>query len=606
MADLTLLSSSHNFTAGDLDTSGYVAVIPAFQKVYICDGNPWNTDIHISGMHKIDFINTRLVGAVTGTFSKGEVVTQATSGATGIFDEIVTVGAATWTLVYRTSTTEFDTLSHAVTGATSLATITPTSVVAPPHWLNWSTAPSTLTYDIEGTAGTGTDDTHLVDASLSTFYTTNNYIENWYVYVTGGTGTGSYAQITAYTASTGSCTVADWLKADGSAGGTDPISTSKYGIIQNLISTTGGTFPDGGSNIGCLCFGRIFLNSMLNPHQWFASRIFQPLDWDTGQTDVGAACTSQNAKAGEVGDAIVAMIPYKDSYLIWGCANQMWLLRSDPLQGGVNTCLSKSTGIFSPTSYCWDDKNNLYFLGTDGIYGLSSEAIINSQPPENLTKQRVPKLVTSLGLNRRTDRVTMAYDKQRYGIQISVTQQDGLWSVCWWLDLRTGGIFPDTFPTKQCQSSLFYFDSIKTSERALLLGGYDGFIRKYDETIKSDEGNNIINSWVTLGAFNNPNGEDTRQKVGINEISLTLGQSSDGVTVDVYSAKSADLLANNIISGATSALTKTVTGDSLKNSIVDKVSGVSTAIKISNNILGQSWSIEDTNVLLSSEGKEKK
>jgi hypothetical protein len=500
---------TEGFTAGDLEVQGYLAVIPAFQKIWFADGRPATDDINTSGMHKLDFINTRIESTATVSWVKGDVVSQTNAGGSsvGIFDEVVDRGSGVyWILIYRTTTNEFTT-GYDIVQAThgTLANADITGIVSPPHWLNWT-----------------------------------------------------------------------------------PIV---------------GDLPDGGSNIGCLCFGRIFLNSMLNPHQWSCSRLFDPLDWNTGATDVGAATISQNAKAGEVGDAIVAMIPYKDSYLIWGCANTMWILRSDPLQGGVNTCLSKATGIFSPTAYCWDDKNNLYFLGIDGIYSLSSDAIASALPPENITKKRMPKLITSLALNRRTDRVVMAYDKQRYGLQVSITQQDGQWSVNFWIDLRTGGLFPDTFPEGQTQSSLFYFDSYKSEERGLLLGGYDGYIRKLDETAKADEGSNIINSWVTLGAFNNPS--QPRKKVGINEVSLTLGESSDGIGVDVYSANSSDLLVDNILTNQDSALNKSFTGDSLKNSIIDKVAGIATAIKISNSTINQSWSIEDTNIELSDEGRKK-
>ena len=198
----------------------------------------------------------------------------------------------------------------------------------------------------------------------------------------------------------------------------------------------------------------------------------------------------------------------------------------------------------------------------------------------------------------------MGYDKQRYGIQVAITQQDGQWTVNLWIDLRTGGVFPDTFPTGQTQSSIFYYNSFKSEERGLLLGGYDGFIRKYDETEKSDEGDNAIESSVILGPINS-NNADTRARVGINEISLTLGQDSDSIQVDIYSAKSADELVDNILDSVTPALTKTITGDSLKNSIIDKVAGISTAIKLSNSTADQSWSIEETNITLSNEGRQK-
>ena len=91
MATLTAFAASHGFTAGDLDTSGQVSVVHAYQKSYIADGRAYSAVIGDSGYHKIDWLNTCIVGAVTGTFTQGEVVTQV-GGGTGIFDETVGAG----------------------------------------------------------------------------------------------------------------------------------------------------------------------------------------------------------------------------------------------------------------------------------------------------------------------------------------------------------------------------------------------------------------------------------------------------------------------------------------------------------------------------------
>jgi len=710
---LTLLTAAHGFDVSgagtDLNTDSYLALIPAFQRVLFADGRAWTNNIATTGFHRLDFINTRVVGTVTGTFRKGEVVNQAVSLAQGIFSETIGTGANAIHLIYRTTETEF-VVAQVITGADSGATVTPTAVsaiqtltpsltatsgsftltyegqttaaiaynastaaiktalellstvtvgditpggtifsagtggltltfaatlgrvqlvsitsslvgagstaitvavvqttpgdlgiIAPPHWLAWDTAPSLLGYDFEGTADSA-NATGLVDASLITQYPVANYINNWYAYIVSGTGAGSYAQITAYNNSTGGITVADWLDEDGAGGGTNPAADSGYGISQTPVETTGGIFPDGGSNIGCLCFGRIFLNSMLNPHQWFCSRVNEPNDWDTGQDDVASATNSQNSKAGEVGDVITAMISYKDHYLIWGCLNEIWVLRSDPLQGGVNTNLSKTTGIFSPTSYCWDDQNNLYFLGTDGIYKLTANGIISGAPPENMTKARLPKLVTSLALNRKTDRVTMAFDKQRYGIEISITQLDGTWGVCFWYDIRTEGIFPDVFPTGTVTPScLYYYDATTASERKLLIGGYDGYLREFDETVKNDDGT-AIESYFAIGAF--VSDIETRSKGTINEVTVTPGKDTDGIVVDLHRAETADDLINNIEALSTPAATKTFTGDQ-PGTIRDKVSGRAIAIMIENSTLDESFSIDSIDIALKTSGKQR-
>ncbi len=365
-----------------------------------------------------------------------------------------------------------------------------------------------------------------------------------------------------------------------------------------------GLMPDGGSNIGVLCFGRMFLGSMSNPHQWFCSRINDVLDYDSSQTDVAAATTGQNSpKAGLVGSPIVAMVSYKDHYLVMGCTSEVYVMRSDPLMGGVNTPVSKETGFFSPESWCWDDQNNLYFLGIDGIYVLSSDAIIGAQPPRNITKQRNPKLISSMGLNRRTDRVAMKYDRQRYGIVVSATQKDGAWSTVFWLDLRTGGVFPDKYPDDQSPASLLYFDSYKTTERGLLYGCYDGYIRKADDDEKNDEGSNAIDSFFTTGPF--VNDAAPREKVITGETSITTGEDTDGLTVEIFKADSGDELIKNIIAGATPAATKTLTGDGLKSSIRDRVSGRAVAMRFKNSESDESFSIEGINTKIMQSGKEK-
>ncbi|MHC4808560.1 MAG: hypothetical protein ACYTBX_20180, partial [Planctomycetota bacterium] len=74
MATLTALGATHGFTSGDLQTSGQVAVVHAYQKTYLADGRAYSATIGDSGYHKIDWINTSIVGTVTGTFTQGEVV----------------------------------------------------------------------------------------------------------------------------------------------------------------------------------------------------------------------------------------------------------------------------------------------------------------------------------------------------------------------------------------------------------------------------------------------------------------------------------------------------------------------------------------------------
>jgi hypothetical protein len=505
---LTQLGASHGFTAGDLDTSGQVAVCAAYQKLYFASGSPWNADISLSGYHKLDFLNTRLVGVASGAFTKGEVMTQATSGASGIFDETVTVGAETWHLVYRTTTTEFNT-TNVITGDTSTETLTPTSVVAPPHWLNW-----TLTV---------------------------------------------------------------------------------------------GTFPDAGSDVLALMFGRVFMNSRANVHQWFATRINDPLDLALVTDDIASATNGQSAeKLGLVGDPLVAMVAHKDIFGIFGCVNKMFIMRGDPNRNGFFASFSDNTGIFSNTSYCFDDKYNFYWVGNDGIYTISYDGLLNGGTANNITKQNVPTLIKSLGLNRGTDRISMVFDKDRYGIHITVSEKDGAWHVALWLDLRTEGVFPESYASGIIPSSAFYYDSKLSAERTCLAGCYDGYIRKWSETDKSDmdavDADAAINSYCLVGPIA---GDAIRGKIKLDEISVRTGIDTDRLTLSLYAAETSAQLIADLKNGVTPRVSKEFTIDALLQSLRPKIIAGSFGLLLSNNVADSSFSLEKIDAELSESGRIK-
>lgn len=99
-----------------------------------------------------------------------------------------------------------------------------------------------LSVTMTGIRITGTADaangTSITDATLIVTYDTNDELNDYYIYITGGTGEGSFAQITAYNATSGKCTVDDWLNQYGNADGTDPAASSTFAITG--VETVGG------------------------------------------------------------------------------------------------------------------------------------------------------------------------------------------------------------------------------------------------------------------------------------------------------------------------------------------------------------------------------
>lgn len=512
MPDLTLLDSSKGFSAGDLVTSYYLCKVSAYQALWYGDGRKRADGC----FHKLNFQNDVLTGTATGTFSRGETVTQANSGAEGIFDESI----GNLHMVYRTETTAFDT-TNLITGTTSGATVTPSAITYPPYWTAWTTR--TLT---EPAAGTGT----IADAT--------NYL------------------------------------------------------------------PIGGSNIGCLFNGRVLVNLIQNPNQWLASRHRDPQDFQVSQSDIGTPVSSQTGKLGVVGDQIVAMVPFLDHYMYFGCLDEIYVMRGDPGYDAHITNSSRKVGMFGPESYAFDEKGNLFFLSMDGFYFFPAGAGFTGGSPENLTYKRLPNLVTAIGLNRRTDRVCMAYDKDRYGINVSITLMDGTYGIAFFWDLRLNALMPDTYAdSDHFPSAMLYYDSRKAATRGLLMGGNDGYVAKYDDTEKNDRGDNAIDAYCTLGPFQAFN--KMRRQGQLAEMSLRLAEDTDGVDVQVYAGDAAEGVIKAIKDADTPKAQETFTGGGRRPVYRPKTSGAVFAVQLRNNTADERFALERITAKITDAGEVK-
>lgn len=111
---------------------------------------------------------------------------------------------------------------------------------APKNGWRWQKRKLSVTMTATRITGTAdsTSTTTVVDLTLATTYDTDDDLKDMYCYILTGTGKGSFAKITGYTALTGTITVADWLDEYGNAAGTDPVATDTFAVTG--VETVGG------------------------------------------------------------------------------------------------------------------------------------------------------------------------------------------------------------------------------------------------------------------------------------------------------------------------------------------------------------------------------
>jgi len=368
--------------------------------------------------------------------------------------------------------------------------------------------------------------------------------------------------------------------------------------------TTYGAMP-GKALLGCLYSGRPVLSgNSQEPHQWYMARQFHPWDFVYTSTDEQSAVRGGNADAGEIGDIVVSLIPSKDDYLIFGCATSIWYIVGDPMSGGSLHELSLDTGMFGAQSWCWAS-DVLYFWGDNGIYKTSIPGT-----PECISEIRLPKLVKDEAVDATTHRITMGYDRQRKGITICITTLADGTNSNYWLDLRTNGFFPESYPEECGVYSQYYYNAIDPDYRQLLLGCSDGYLRFFDDAAEDDDigaTNEAINSYVTLGPIalaDDPVKEGVISRMSF-ETAEGASQDSNDVVAKLWVSKFARDVIKKLVANTSPNFTKTITasgrrhGDTIRRKIKGRYGGV----RLHNTTEGETWAFEQ--LLISGKPKGK-
>lgn len=363
-------------------------------------------------------------------------------------------------------------------------------------------------------------------------------------------------------------------------------------------SATYGAMPTK-ANLAALYRGRLVLSGHSNyPHQWYMSRVSNPWDWVYGTNDPLTAVAGNNTDAGEVGDIVTALIPFRDDYLIFGCATSIWLLRGDPACGGSLDSISSVTGIFGAQSWCWGPNNILYFIGSNGLYRALPPTFETIEPVSVAT---MPNLISDWELDSSLHRVTMQYDHRRNGIVICRTMLVDGSSNSFWYDIRSDGFFPESYPDVCGPFSMFFYEAEDDDYRRLLLGSNDGYIRYFDDDKKDDSGSTTtdtaISSHVTL-PIQELGAENKEGKITSLTFTLAGGAAggsfsdTDGLTYEIYTGDDPETVLEDIKDGATARESGTLSGTGRKNRIRKRVRGHAIGIRLSNTTAGETWAVE--------------
>lgn len=235
------------------------------------------------------------------------------------------------------------------------------------------------------------------------------------------------------------------------------------------------------------------------PQNWFMSAKDDPFDYDyfpatTSQTQ---AVAGNNADAGQLGDIVTACAPYQDDLMIMGGATTLWVMRGDPAAGGAIDNISRKIGIVGSEAWTFDTGGNFYFVGRNGLYRMS----LGTFQPILVSQDKLDNVFLSFDFS--DTQILLSYDAKWQGVHIFVSpiDQPASASTHYFYDERNDAFWPDVYPVAHGPVSILDFSGDSAALTGVLLGGYDGFIRRFDENATQDDGVDVV-SYVRFAAMN--------------------------------------------------------------------------------------------------------
>lgn len=294
--------------------------------------------------------------------------------------------------------------------------------------------------------------------------------------------------------------------------------------------------PTGAIVIGTFMDRIVLAGGKNNPQVWFMSARGDPLDWDFSLTNEGAAVAGDDSNAGQIGAPITAMTPSVDDYLIFASLGSLWLLRGDPTVGGRMDNLSRRIGIVGTEAWTYGPDSSIFFLSRDGLYTIAPGA---TSYPQSVSVEVLPDALKEI--NNATTHVTLEYDVLRRGIHIHLTNIDTGNSLHYWFDLELPGFWPFQFgDVNHAPFTTLQYEADKATAAAVLLGGRDGYLRRYNRFSGVDDGTDEepIVSYAILGPI--PLGSVPGGEGMIQRLEIILGRNSNVLTWKIYVANTAE------------------------------------------------------------------
>ncbi len=326
-----------------------------------------------------------------------------------------------------------------------------------------------------------------------------------------------------------------------------------------------------------------------DPSIWYKSRTLDPLDWDYGaDPQVSSAVAGNNGAVGQPGDAITALIAYADDYLLFGMARSLGVLVGDPGYGGQFQIASNEAGIVGPRAHCFDDRGNLYFVGAGGLYTMVKGGFM----PEPVGPRKLRRALEEIDTD--SNLIQVAYRASDRTVRIYATPTDGeTLGTHFVYDTRTDGFFFDQLPLGFGPWAIEQTTGVLDIDRNLVIGSNDGYVRRPDDAVFSDDGTAIA-SHVEIVI---PEAKKGTAETICQELQFVLGEGGDTITWRWFSGSSPEEVRLQTVGSEVAS--GTITGTGFKTPIGLRAAGAAHKLRLEASSSTAQWCLERVIAMMS-------
>lgn len=310
-------------------------------------------------------------------------------------------------------------------------------------------------------------------------------------------------------------------------------------VADNWVASAGSLPVDADTNAPTLIAnwrGRICLSGLTgSPQNIYMSAIGDPTNFDydpvsPSPAQAFALGTEGGGIFGLIGDAVTCLIPYSDDALVVGTDHEIHIFRGDPGDGGQIDLLTDAVGMCFGQPWCRDPMGNVYFLSNRlGLFVMQP-----NMPPQRISDGIEQELK---GINTGETTCCMAWDDQFQGIYVFISPNAEPGEAHnYYYDARNKAWTRLKFKNpKHNPLVCVTFDGNLPTDRVILIGSWDGYVRAIDPDATDDDGY-PIESEVWIGPILTKDLDD----VTLKDMQPVLGENSGEITWSVHTGETAE------------------------------------------------------------------